>query len=279
MSVRCKAYGLPYVQKAAQKGKKKMKRKWLYTAAAVTILAASVSFPNLSATAEEKGSEDNKSVIYKQEDSAASESDAAVHNDETDIESLEDISKVPIIIYELGDPRVPAVSESDAVVHDLNKNETDLQSVEDKDDRPIIVYELGDTKVPVIDWSNTDHLNFLEEPVGADGFAPSVFYNLVSGSCNFSFSNVHQYVITNTYFSTNGNGYISVSTSGINNSVRISMIEYGSDKVVGSWEGDPQTVSGVSFPGNPSKFYYFKFEPCDIMSITGICGVFWDKIR
>ena len=297
-----------------------MKRKWLCTAVAVTVFAASIYFPNFSAAAKDqdnrpiiiyelgdprvpdasksngvihdlnKNETDTESlddiskksiIIYELGDPRVpdpSKSNGIIHDlnkNEMDTESLDDISKKPIIIYELGDPRVPDASESNGVIHDLNKNETDTESLDDISKRSIIIYELGDTKVPVIDWSNTEYLNFLEEPIGAKDFAPSIYHNLEVGSCNYSFSNVHQYVFTNAYFSTNKDGYISVSINGINNSMRISMIEYGSDKVVGSWAGDPQTVSGISFPGDSTKFYYFKFESYDnITSITGICGIF-----
>ena len=80
---------------------------------------------------------------------------------------MEDISNVPIIVYELGDPRVPTTTadENNAVVHDLNASEdceTDSESLEDISNVPIIVYELGDPRVPVIDNDTMGDSNILE---------------------------------------------------------------------------------------------------------------------
>jgi len=184
-----------------------------------------------------------------------------------------------IIIYELGDPRVP-VPDPNAVVHDLNTSEEygmDLQSVEDVSEKPVIVYELGDPRVPVIDCDVTENLHILEESVTRGDQKPDKYYNLAFGAYDFSFSNVRQYVYTNRYFSPNANGYISVSTSGIENSVRISMIEYGTDTVVHTWQGDPQSIAGLGFYGDSSKFYYYKFEPYGVSFVSGSGQIFWDN--
>lgn len=182
-----------------------------------------------------------------------------------------------IIIYELGDPRVP-VPDPNAVVHDLNTSEEygmDLQSVEDVSEKPVIVYELGDPRVPVIDSDSIEDLHILEELVTRGDYAPTQYHNLAAGDYDYSFTNVREYVYTNAYFSTDKDGYISVTTSGINKSVRISMIELDTGTVVKTWEGDPQSVSGVGFPGEVSKFYYFKFEPYNVPYISGSGQVYW----
>ncbi len=197
------------------------------------------------------------------------------------------ISRIPVhaenkeerelIIYELGDPRVPVTDRSNSVVHNLNASEDEGEDYEGMDERPIIIYELGDPRVPVVDKDNADNIHILEETVAKGDFAPTEYYNLASGAYEYNFSNVTKFVHTNRYFSTNGNGYISVSTTGINNPVRISMIEHGTNEVISSWEGDPRTVLGVGFPGNPSKFYYFRFMPYGVTSVSGFGEIFWDN--
>lgn len=184
----------------------------------------------------------------------------------------------PVITYELGDSRVTTTDDTDSIVHDLNVSEdyeVDIQSMSDAYERPVIVYELGDSRVPTIEHDCVGNLHILEEPVTKGDYAPTKYHNLAVSNYDFSFTNVRNYVYTNAYFSTDKDGYISVSTSGINRSLRISMIELDTGTVVKTWEGDPSDQSGVGFPGDSSKFYYFKFEPYNEISISGSGEVYW----
>ena len=224
--------------------------KKLLAIAAAAVAAVSACFSQLSVFANE---EDGSAVIYDPS----------------------------IIIYELGDPRVPAADTGNGVVHDLNTSEeecTDLQDEEDAYARPLILCEPGDERVPAIDWDGLDDLHILEESAAGEDAAAPGFYNLMWVGYSYQFSDVQEYVLTDESFMADESGYLFVSTSSIDGPVRISMLEYESGKVVGSWEGDPQTVSGIGFPGKKlSGFYYFKFEPCGAASLSGSGGIFWNN--
>lgn len=102
-----------------------------------------------------------------------------------------------IIIYELGDSRVPAVEESDTVIHDLNVSEdceAALQSADDTDEGAVIIYELGDDRVPATNEDTMEDVHILRETVARGNSAPTTFYNLATGAYSYSFSNVKERV-------------------------------------------------------------------------------------
>ena len=70
-----------------------------------------------------------------------------------------------------------------------------------------------------------------------------------------------------------------MSTNQISDPVRILMMEYSTNEVVHTWEGDPQSIAGLGFYGGLSKYYYFRFEPYNVGRVNGSGSIFWDDQR
>lgn len=172
-----------------------------------------------------------------------------------------------------------AESKDGNLVIDLNASEdceTDSESLEDISNVPIIVYELGDPRVPVIDNDTMGDSNILEESVARWDFPPTKYHDLSFKEYIFEFVYLRDHVYTGKYFKTDDNGYIAMSTNQISDPVRILMMEYSTNEVVHTWEGDPQSIAGLGFYGGLSKYYYFRFEPYNVGSVNGSGSIFWD---
>ena len=191
-------------------------------------------------------------------------------------ESLEDVAKAPIIVYGLDDERFQAALEKNGgngIVHDLNDPYTSEESNEEED-RSVLVFRAGE-EMPGAGEYCPGKTNELYEIPDGENAVPEVYCNL-GWKCSYGycFSDV-RLAVTGVYVDPDVEGYLFLSCSGIENPVRISMIEYETGRVVNQWEGNPEEVSGVAFPGKVSKFYYFKFESCDGEPISGTGEIFW----
>ena len=104
----------------------------------------------------------------------------------------------------------------------------------------------------------------------------SKYHDLSFKEYIFEFVYLRDHVYTGKYFKTDDNGYIAMSTNQISDPVRILMMEYSTNEVVHTWEGDPQSIAGLGFYGGLSKYYYFRFEPYNVGSVNGSGSIFWD---
>ncbi|MDE7300498.1 MAG: hypothetical protein K2N94_17020 [Lachnospiraceae bacterium] len=182
-----------------------MKKKIGFTMAiAITALAALTAVPHLSGFASTQNPEENG-------------------KEEPTPSAADDPYDRPLIIYELGDERVPTM-DPNAVVHVLEEQPGDEYS-------PVHFVDLGRLEV--------------------------------RGRSVAALSEYDRIYTHNEYYGVNSDGHIFLSFSELSAPISVSMIECESGEVVQNWMCDSETETEKDFVGNPAKYYYFMFQSDD----------------
>lgn len=125
-------------------------------------------------------------------------------------------------------------------------------------------YALDDETHSAPIWDENAEIHCLTDMDIRGNYVPTSFWNLDSfGSYQYRIVNMHQYAYTDYYFNVSSSGYIVMGMGTLDsggNDITIRCYECGTYNEVMSWTGNPQSVSGLGWPLNKYKTYYFKFE-------------------